>query len=69
MKSLFWNLRGLANSPARLALKRFLLLYKPDFCFVSEPWLNIDNFPRGWFDRIGYKLFAMNDRNDLLPNL
>jgi len=69
MKSLFWNLRGLANSPTRLALKRFLLLHKPDFCFVSEPWMHIGNFPRGSFDRIGYKLFAMNDRNDLLPNL
>jgi len=69
MKSLFWNLRGLANSPTRMALKRFMLVHKPEFCFISEPWMHIDNFPRGWFDRNGYKLFSMNDRNDLLPNL
>jgi len=69
MKSLFWNVRGLANSPSRLALKRFLCVNKPDFCFISEPWMEFESLPRGWFANLGYKLFAMNNRDTLQPNL
>jgi len=69
MKCLYWNARGMANAPTRLAIKRFLSVNKPEFCFISEPWISYDDFPRGWFQRLGYKLFASNYRNDLLPNL
>jgi len=69
MKSLYWNARGMANAPTRLALKRLIIVNKPDFCFIAEPWISFDSFPRGWFHRLGYKLFASNVRNDLLPNL
>jgi len=69
MKSLFWNVRGLANAPSRLALKRFLNVHKPDFCFISEPWMNFESLPRGWFSNLGYKLFALNIRDNLQPNL
>ena len=47
MKSLFWNVRGLASTPTRLALKRFLDVNKPEFCFISEPWLEFDSLPSG----------------------
>jgi hypothetical protein len=69
MKSLYWNARGMANAPTRLALKRLITVNKPDFCFIAEPWISFDRFSRGWFHRLGYKLFASNIRNDLLPNL
>jgi len=69
MKYIFWNARGLANSPSRLALKRLILLHMPDFIFISEPWMDFNDFPRNWFTRLHFKLFAVNNRNNLLPNL
>jgi hypothetical protein len=69
MKILLWNVRGLANSPSKLALKRFILLHKPDLLFISEPWLDFADFPRRWFHNLHLKLFATNDRQHLSPNL
>jgi hypothetical protein len=69
MKGLFWNLRGLANSPTRLALKRLVLKYKPDFLLLAEPWMDFQKFLANWLHIPGFKLFALNDRQDLLPNL
>jgi len=66
MKGLFWEVRGLANAPSRLALKR---LYNPDICLTAEPWMNFYSFPRNWLSRIAFKLFALNKRENLLPNL
>lgn len=34
MKCFFWNARGLANQPTRLALKKVFVIHKPDFIFV-----------------------------------
>jgi hypothetical protein len=69
MKCIFWNLRGLANSPTRLALKRFIIQHNPDFVLISEPWMDFDQLPRRWLVNLHLKLFAMNSRNNLLPNL
>jgi hypothetical protein len=59
----------LANSPTRLALKRLILLHKPDFILISEPWLKIDDFPKRWLSSLNLKFFAVNNRINLLPNL
>jgi hypothetical protein len=69
MKSLYWNTRGLANSPTRLALKNLINQHKPDFVFISEPWMCFDDFPSRWLVNLNLKLFAMNTRPNLLPNL
>jgi hypothetical protein len=69
MKVLYWNIRGLANAPSRLALKKLILKEKPDFIFIAEPWIHFDKFPKRWLVRLGLKLFSMNNRNNLTPNL
>jgi hypothetical protein len=69
MKLLYWNLRGIANTPTRLALQRLLLLHKPDLLFIAEPWMDFGDFPPSWFRRLGFKLFSFNDRGNLKPNL
>ena len=69
MKILFWNIRGIANTPSRLALKRLIILNNPDFIFIAEPWISYDRFPQTWFLRLGFKLFACNTRQNNLPNL
>jgi len=69
MKALYWKIRGIANSPSKLALKRLILLHKPDFLFIAEPWMNFDNFPAIWLNRLGLKLFSCNVKENLLPNL
>jgi exonuclease III len=69
MKCIFWNARGLANSPTRLALKNLISQHKPDIVLLSEPWLHFDDFPRRWLVNLNFKLFAMNTRTNLLPNI
>ncbi|XP_058756625.1 uncharacterized protein LOC131629842 [Vicia villosa] len=69
MKSLFWNVRGLANSSSRLALKRLISSNKPDLVFVAEPWMDYNKLPKAWLHNLDLKLFALNQRGDLLPNL
>lgn len=69
MKAIYWNARGLANTPTKLVLKRMLSEYSPDFCFLSEPWLNMQKFPIRWFNRLNFKLFATNTRHNNDPNL
>jgi hypothetical protein len=39
MKCLFWNIRGIANTSSKLALRRFLNVEKPDFVLLAEPWV------------------------------
>ena len=69
MKFIYWNIRGIANSPSRLALKKLILSNKPDFVFISEPWMPFENFPFLWLHRLGFKLFSRNNRENLHPNL
>ncbi|GAU46322.1 hypothetical protein TSUD_401930 [Trifolium subterraneum] len=69
MKCIFWNSRGLANSPTRLALKKFITQHNPDIVLLSEPWMNFDDLPRRWLVSLNLKLFAMNNRLNRLPNL
>ena len=69
MKCLYWNIRGLANHPSRLALKNLILANKPNFIFISEPWIHFDSFPTNWFHNLNYKPFAFNTRLNNNPNL
>jgi hypothetical protein len=69
MKCLYWNVRGLANSPSKLALKNLILENRPDLCFIAEPWINVDRLSVSWLNRVGLKVFAVNNRGNLLPNL
>jgi hypothetical protein len=69
MKCIYWNARGLANNPSRLALKNIITQYHPDFIFISEPWMDFENFPRRWLSSLNLKLFAVNSRINLSPNL
>jgi len=69
MRCLYWNIRGFANAPSRLALKNLILNNNPDFVFLSEPWMKFVNTPRNWFTRLNLKLFASNSRDNLDPNL
>jgi hypothetical protein len=68
MKCLFWNLRGIANTSSKLALRRFLNIEKPDLVLIAEPWVLFNSLYNRWLLRLGYKLFALNDRNNLIPN-
>jgi hypothetical protein len=59
----------MANSPTRLALKRLINLHSPDFIFIAEPWIKFEDLPRRWLVKLNLKLFAMNIRPNMLPNL
>jgi hypothetical protein len=69
MKCFYWNLRGLANKPTKLALKKLIFKHNPDICFLAEPWIHVSNISQRWLNNLGLKIFAVNDRNNLIPNL
>lgn len=69
MKCIYWNARGLANPPTRVALKRFILQHRPDVILLSEPWMDFVDFPRRWLVNLNLKLFVVNSRQNMLPNL
>jgi len=70
MKCLSCNSRGLANPPTRLVLKRLVLQqHKLDLILISESMINFNSFPRRWLSSLQLKLFAMNYRDNLLPNI
>jgi len=69
MKILYWNVRGIANSPTKLAIKRLITQNKPDILVIAEPWIEFSNFPVRWLARQDLKLFATNNRNGQIPNL
>jgi len=69
MKIIYWNIRGIANSPSRLALRRLIIQNKPDFVFLAEPWMSYNAFPANWLYRLNLKIFALNTRPYNLPSL
>jgi len=69
MKFLYWNIRRIANSPSKLALKNLILSHHPDFIFIAKPWMAFDRFPYTWLNRLGLKIFSLNTKLNLLPNL
>jgi len=68
MKCFYWNLRGLDNSPTKLALKNLLVKYKPDLCIIVESWMFVSHVSQRWLHNRNLKVFAVNDRNNLNPN-
>ncbi|CAK8573175.1 unnamed protein product [Lathyrus sativus] len=69
MKCLYWNVRGFANQPTKLAVKRLILKHKHDLCFLGEPWMALDKISPAFFSRLNLRIFTMSQRNGLLPNL
>jgi hypothetical protein len=44
-------------------------VHRPDFVFISEPWMDYSNFPATWLHRLGLKIFCLNVWENLQPNL
>ncbi|CAK8577996.1 unnamed protein product [Lathyrus sativus] len=60
---LYWNARGLANSPTNLVLKKIILKHRPGFVFIAEPWMEGDVFFKSWLDKLSLKFFVVNLRD------
>lgn len=69
MICLYWNSRGLANNLTKLAPRRLIIKHKPDFLFLSKPWMAFENFPQNWFSKLGLKLITVNLRPNNIVNL
>ncbi|XP_058759734.1 uncharacterized protein LOC131633041 [Vicia villosa] len=39
------------------------------FVFIAEPWMILENFPQRWLAKFDLKIFAVNNRDSMLPNL
>lgn len=69
MICLYWNSRGLANNPTKLALRILITKNKLGFLFISEPWMSYENFPQNFFSNLGLKLIFVNERPNNISNL
>lgn len=69
LKFFYWNARGIANPETRLVLKNFCLSYNPDLVFIAEPWILISQIPNGFWQSLNLKVFSVNNRENLAPNL
>lgn len=69
MKYIYWNVIGLANPPSRLALQILISLHNLDFVFISEPWMDFEQFPERWITSLQLKMFALNNRPNRLSNI
>lgn len=69
MKCICWNVRGITNSPTKLALKKLAVKYKPIFVLVSEPWMVFSSLPHNYLERLNLKVFTVNSRVGPEPNL
>lgn len=52
-----------------ILIKNFCNAYKPDFVFLSEPWIDFYSVPSFFWKNLGLKIFVMNNRSSLLPSL
>lgn len=69
MNCVFWNVRGIVNSPSKLALKRLIISNKPDFVFIVEPWIEVTSLPHNWLKRLNLKTFTINTKGNNSPDL
>lgn len=69
MKILFWNCRGIGNTDTRSVLKKLNSSNRPDFLFLSEPWINFDDVPSSYWNQLGLKPFVFYDRHNSIPNI
>lgn len=69
MKSIFWNVRGISNSPTRLALKNLCVMHKPDLGFIAEPWMEENKLHASFWKFLNMRVFAVNQRGSLQSNL
>ncbi|CAL0326169.1 unnamed protein product [Lupinus luteus] len=69
MKALYWNRRGLGKPHTKLVLKNMCLENNPDLVFISEPMIDSSKLSALFWAALDLKLFVVNARGDLLPNL
>jgi hypothetical protein len=50
-----------------LALEILILLQKPKFVFIDEPWMNFEAFTLTWLNILGLKIFCINGRENIFP--
>lgn len=69
MKALYWNARGMGNSPTRRVLKRFVRLHKPAMICISEPFIPLSAITSSFWRSLNLFPIATNDRGSSRPNL
>lgn len=53
----------------RLALRRLLAMTKPDLVILDETWMHLNKFLNKRIHNLCLKLYALNNRTNLFPNL
>lgn len=68
MRCLFWNIRGIGNSSAKLALKSLFLSNKLDLLFVAEPKVDFNSVRPIFWRKLHLRKFAVNS-SSYIPSL
>ena len=69
MKILFWNARGLGNSPTRRVLRRMVSRYQPLLLGLSEPFVQLSSIKSSFWKSLRLSPVAVNDRGARKPNI
>ncbi|KAK9930542.1 hypothetical protein M0R45_027578 [Rubus argutus] len=69
MKTIFWNIRGLANSSTQRTLRSLVKHHSPDFLCLAEPMTVITKIKQSFWRSIGMNLIGVNERGQLFPNI
>lgn len=69
MKFIFSNVKGLANSLTRLALKKLLKVNKPDFCIIVGIGMSLPRSLIIVFITLKWIFFSTNKRHGMIPNI
>lgn len=53
----------------RQVMRNLCFSNKSSWVFISKSWVLVENFPNSFWTSLNLKVFAVNDRTSLAPNL
>ena len=67
-KAFFWNARGVANPATQRYIAQLCRTHHPHIVCIAEPW-TWTHLVQDFWSALGLKLLAVNNRDNLAPNL
>lgn len=69
MNVLFWNIRGIGNSPSQNMLRKHCITSHPQWLAIAEPKVPFDSIHSSYWNSLGYRLAGFHTSSGFLPNI
>lgn len=69
MRIIYWNVRRFGNPKSRRMVIKLCSDYKPEFMFLPEHFIEANQVSDQFWSSLSLKIFVVNNRNTLSPNL